>query len=229
MLSFIAPVVCLVCEEPLSSGAKIVCEECYCKIPRIDKSFVKKLKEEIPNPNFDDLIVRFEFDPVFQKLIHLLKYERFTSIARLFGQSLAEFIPLEFDLVTAVPLNPVRLKERGYNQSALIAEHLSEITRIPFDDTILQRIRNTQTQTKLSRAERQQNVKEAFIVTGKVKGKRILLIDDVITTGSTLNECAHVLKAAGSDRITIAAIATPVDFLQSDATDNLASALPFQI
>jgi ComF family protein len=120
-----------------------------------------------------------------------------------------------------VPLNPVRLKERGYNQSALIAQQLSNITRIPFSVHLLKRLRNTPSQTKLSREQRKENVKGAFAVQGNVEGKRVLLIDDVITTGSTLNECAKVLKQNGAAWVTAAAIATPTDFFQSDDVSNL--------
>ncbi len=216
VLSFIAPTVCLSCGKPLIGTEKIVCNECYGKIPSLSDEYLENLKAEIANPYFDDLIVRFEFSPTFQQLIHLLKYEHFSSIAKLFAQSLAEFIPLNFDLVTAVPLSKARLNERGYNQSALIAKHLSEITRIPFNDFILKRVRNTPSQTKLSRSERQLNVKDAFAVINDVEGKRILLIDDVVTTGSTLNECARVLKEAKAQHVTVAALATPVDLLQND-------------
>lgn len=227
VLSFIAPTACISCGKPLIGTEKIVCNECYSKIPALPEEYMENLKKEISIPYFDDLIVRFEFSPVFQQLIHLLKYERFTSLARLFAQSLAEFIPLNFDMVTAVPLNEVRMKERGYNQSALIARHLSEITRIPFNDNVLKRVRNTPSQTKLSRSERQQNVKDAFAVTCDVEGMRILLIDDVITTGSTLNECARVLKEAQANQVTIAAMATPVDLLQSDRLEKF-SFVPLQ-
>ncbi len=221
VLSFIAPAACVSCGNPLNNNEKVICRECFQKIPTLSEDFLENLKNEIATPYFDDLIVRFEFSPIFQQLIHLLKYEHFTSVATILAQSLAEFIPLNFDLVTAVPLNAVRLKERGYNQSALLAQNLSQITRIPFDDTILKRVRNTPSQTKLSRSQRQENVKNAFMAIGDLEGKRILLVDDVITTGSTLNECARVLKIAGASKITIAALATPVDIFQNDRLENL--------
>ena len=223
VLSFIAPAACVSCGNPLNNNEKVICRECFQKIPTLSEDYLENLKNEITTPYFDDLIVRFEFSPIFQQLIHLLKYEHFTGVATILAQSLAEFIPLNFDLVTAVPLNPVRLKERGYNQSALLAQNLSQITRIPFDDTILKRVRNTPSQTKLSRSERQANVRDAFIAFGDLEGKRILIVDDVVTTGSTLNECARVLKLAGASKITAAALATPVDIFQTDRLENVAS------
>ncbi len=223
VLSFIAPAVCISCGEPLSGNEKIICRHCFQKIPTLSDDYLQNLKSEIATPYFDDLIVRFEFSPIFQQLIHLLKYERFSGVAPILAQSLAEFIPLNFDLVTAVPLNPSRLKERGYNQSALLARHLSQITRIPFDESVLKRLRNTPSQTKLSRSERQANVRNAFAALKDMEGKRILLIDDVVTTGSTLNECARVLKEAGAQKVTAAALATPVDFFQSSRLEQTAA------
>ncbi|MHB2155344.1 ComF family protein [Calditrichota bacterium GD2] len=216
VLSFVAPAQCLICGEPLLQSHKVVCQSCYGKISPLDPAYLESLRDEIRTPYFDDLIVCYPFDQTFQYLIHLLKYQRQFSVAELFGESLAHFVPLNFDLVTAVPLNPARYKERGYNQSELIAKQLSNITRIPLSSNLLIRLRNTQSQTKLSREERKQNVKDAFTINGEVEGKRILLIDDVITTGSTLNECARELKKNGASWVTAAALATPTDFFQSD-------------
>ena len=223
VLSFIAPAVCVSCGKPLMGNETVICRECYQKIPTLSEEYLENLKGEINTPFFDDLIIRFEFSPIFQQLIHLLKYEHFSAVAQVLAQSLAEFIPLNFDLLTAVPLNEVRLKERGYNQSALIAQHLSEITRIPFNEAILKRVRNTPSQTKLSRSQRQENVRNAFMAIGEVEGKRILIVDDVVTTGSTLNECARTLKEAGARVVTAAAMATPIDFFQSDQLENTSS------
>ncbi len=219
VLSFIAPDLCFLCEQPLPAHHKVVCPQCYQKITPLDPVIIQNLLNEIRPRYFDELYVCFAFDQTFQFLIHLLKYQQYTYIAQLFGRSLAKRLPLNFDCVTAVPLNPVRQKERGYNQSLLIAHELSEITRIPLYEHLLVRTRNTPSQTKLSREERKQNVREAFGLNQKVEGLRILLIDDVITTGSTLNECARILRDGGAAHITIAAMATPTDFFQSDRTD----------
>ncbi len=221
VLSFVAPAQCLICGEPLIQGHKVICPTCSGSLPLLDPAFLENLRDEIEQPYFDDLIVCHPFDATFQKLIHLLKYQRQQSIADLFGETLAQFVPLNFDFVTAVPLNAVRQKERGYNQCELIAKSLSNITRIPLTTNLLKRVRNTQSQTMLSREERKQNVKNAFKVQGEVEGTRILLIDDVITTGSTLNECAKELKKNGAAWVTAAALATPTDYFQSDDVSQL--------
>ncbi len=221
VLAFMAPAECFICGEPLHAKNKIICDRCFESLPLLDPIYLENLRDEIERPFFDDLIVCHPFDFTFQQLIHLLKYQRQFSVANLFGETLARFVPLNFDVVTAVPLNPVRQKERGYNQSALIAKQLSNLTRIPFSSNLLKRLRNTPSQTRLNREQRKENVKDAFAVQGDVEGKRILLVDDVITTGSTLNECAKVLKQNGANWVTAAAMATPTDFFQSDDVSNL--------
>lgn len=103
-----------------------------------------------------------------------------------------------FDAFVPVPLHKKRLKERGYNQSAVIAKVLSENSGIPVDETLITRIRATEAQTKLDRAARLKNVNGAFLATDECRGKNLVLVDDVRTTGSTLKECALELKKHGA-------------------------------
>jgi competence protein ComFC len=106
---------------------------------------------------------------------------------------------ISFDLIVPVPLHPARQRERGFNQASLLAESLSAETSMPCRG-VLQRIRYTTTQTALDRSERMENLHNAFRLrkNADVRGLRVLLIDDVLTTGSTLSECARVLKRAGA-------------------------------
>ncbi len=113
-----------------------------------------------------------------------------------------------FSLVTCVPLHKSRLKKRGFNQSSLIAERVAEYLRIPFDENVLKRIRNTKIQSGLVRKERVKNTKGAFEVRilesevkSQMKGKKVLLIDDVWTTGSTMRECIKVMKRNGAKKV----------------------------
>jgi ComF family protein len=105
----------------------------------------------------------------------------------------------QFDIIVPVPLHPARLRERGFNQASLLAELLGARISIP-SKPLLQRIRYTTTQTALDRAERMENLHNAFRLrkNADVRGLHVLLIDDVLTTGSTLSECARVLKRAGA-------------------------------
>ena len=110
--------------------------------------------------------------------------------------------PDEFDLIVPVPLHPTKQRERGFNQAAVLAQALSKRTSLPVGKA-LRRVRYTKTQTAFDRAERMQNLRHAFCLRPRadVQGLRVLLVDDVLTTGSTLSECARVLKKAGASSV----------------------------
>jgi len=215
-MDFFIPALCVECGRQLPFGRKAICKACYRRLPRVTQEQLAVLKEEVFPADFDELIVVFQFSPLFQQLIHLLKYQRFLAIAGYFADSLAPLLPKgKYDMVTAVPLHAVRYRERGYNQSALIAHRLAGHLGISYSGDVLKRVRNTPSQTKLSREERKINVGGAFKVNNEdIHGKSIIIIDDVLTTGSTLNACAAELKAHGAPAVCVAAMATPVDFLQ---------------
>jgi ComF family protein len=115
----------------------------------------------------------------------------------------------EFDVIIPVPLHVSRMRKRGYNQSAKFAEGLSEALKIVWEESISLRVSATNTQTKKGRADRWSNVKDAFSVATveKVEGKRVLLVDDVITTGATLEACGHHLIESGCASLSVACIA----------------------
>ncbi len=214
ILDFIFPNYCLICENNVPADKKYVCPECFNKIPDFDQKHLPVLLKRINHPSFDELFIRFQFDPRFRILIHHLKYARCTQIAQYFGAALAAMLPGNYDYIVPIPLHRAKLKERGYNQSLLIARELSRILELPLEDTLLERIHYTKTQTHLNRKERLQNVAGAFQLVGDVRGKKIVLIDDVITTGATLNTCAAVLKNGGAKVVDLAAVATPTTLLQ---------------
>jgi ComF family protein len=117
---------------------------------------------------------------------------------------------IKFDTIISVPLHRQRELNRGYNQSRLISGALSRKLGLPDNSKLLQRVRNTQSQSLLAREERSLNLVDAFAVvdTSGVKGKNILLVDDIMTTGYTLNECAKALKAAGARTVVGAVVAS---------------------
>jgi len=144
------------------------------------------------------------YEGIIMEAISRLKYGGLTRLAKPLGNLLAEYQDPDFslsdnDLIIPVPLHTRRLRERGFNQSLLLARQVSRRRSIPLNFTALHRARQTQPQTQLSGAERRKNVRGAFEVrkTEAVEGKRILLIDDVFTTGATVQECASVLREAG--------------------------------
>ncbi|MFC2088868.1 ComF family protein [Calditrichota bacterium] len=169
------------------------------------QSFIKNLHPKY----FDEIYIIFDFSEIFQKIIHLLKYERCISISNYFaGEIDSRFnqsFLIAYDLIIPVPLHPVKFRERGYNQSFEILSHLQGNVR----KDVLVRIKNTVSQTKLSREQRIENVNNAFFCNQSFKGAKILLFDDIITTGSTLNACTVALKDSGCSKVDVLALATP--------------------
>jgi competence protein ComFC len=137
--------------------------------------------------------------------IHSLKYQRNLGLGEFFSIPLLQIIQRErwqIDLITAVPLNEKRHKERGYNQAEVLARPLARKIGIPYSSLLIKRIKHTKSQVGLSLLDRQNNVADAFLtVTTLVASKNILIIDDVATTGSTLDACAKVLKDAGTKNV----------------------------
>lgn len=216
VVSFVLPALCLCCNNPLSARRKFICGDCFKAMPLLDPDYVPTLKKEIGHCSFDDLFIPLEFETTFRTLIHLLKYQHALKIAEYFADILADTVPDRYDLITAVPLNSIRQRERGYNQSQLIAQHLSERLAIPCQGDVLLRVKDTLSQTHLNKQQRRRNVQHAFKANYRVENQKVLIIDDVITTGSTLNACAMELKKAGAALVDAAALATPVNILQQE-------------
>jgi len=204
---------CEICGKYLEDSRVIVCKECLSKIERVDRFDIERKFEEKFAGGFISKAFscfHFEENTIVQKLIHEMKYNNKRSIGKILGEILGSSIRDEHDFITAdallpVPLHKIRKRERGYNQSELIALGVSKVIGVKVIDDLLVRVRNTQTQTKLNLHERKENVKDAFKVKSKYKdfvvGKKFIVVDDVITTGSTVIECAKVLKQNGAEKI----------------------------
>ncbi len=145
------------------------------------------------------------FDGSIRKAIHQLKYRYSRDMAVPLGEMLISFwkkTPLPAELLLPVPLSPRRLRERGYNQSRLLAERLGASAGIAVCDNALRRQRHTQSQARLNAEQRRKNVAGAFACVGNtVRDKQILLIDDVCTTGATLEACSIALKQGGAGSV----------------------------
>lgn len=177
---------CPICGQPFPSEATEdhLCEDCMRK-----------------RPFYEAACAPYRYEGAVLKAIHRLKYGSKSFVADALGPLLARFaekrvIRTGTVLAMPVPLHPRRLQERGFNQSLLLARHVSRRLHIDLDFLSLRRIRYTSPQASLAKKERQQNVRGAFELKnqGIVKGKTILLVDDVLTTGNTLNECARILR-----------------------------------
>lgn len=141
-----------------------------------------------------DVILNFKFNnfPAYGDVLSLIMCDLLSDMTHL----------REFDFVIPVPLSKGRLIERGYNQAALLAQPFAEFFGVQYRDDVLYKIRETKRQSVLSHNERLMNVKGAFEARGKLTGKRILLVDDIFTTGSTMSACADALKRQGAENIT---------------------------
>ncbi len=138
------------------------------------------------------------FEGTLREAVHRFKYGRLTALAEPLGELLADgwrSLRLPGDVIVPVPLHPRRLRQRGYNQSSLLARELSRTVGLPVAERVLIRTRETAPQVELSASQRRANVAEAFECrTGEICGQAVLLVDDVCTTGATLNACAEALR-----------------------------------
>lgn len=178
----IMPPVCRHCGRPLRAGD--LCAAC----------------RNASSP-LDGIASAAIFGGPLREAIHCFKYGNGYRLAPLLGRQMAAAWPrcrLAADLIVPVPLHAGRLAERGYNQSALLAKEVGRAVGIPVNEGALVRHKATQQQAMLNRIERQANVKDAFACRSQAPGLRLMLVDDVCTTGATLEACATVLKASGA-------------------------------
>jgi ComF family protein len=151
----------------------------------------------------DALIAVTEFEGVGREAIHALKFNGRHAVAGPLGRTMAEtVVGIEVDAVCPVPLHSKRRRERGYDQAALLARSVAQTLRLPFRPDALRRIRPTAQQATLDRVARQANVDGAFCGVGELSGRRVLLIDDVSTTGATMGAAATALRECGALAVT---------------------------
>jgi len=212
LCDFLIPRECPSCGRKLLPDEIIICPPCFSSIKpatitRLNFEYKRKLsKEGIISGIFAPFV--FEKDKALQHLIHSVKYERrFQNgfyLGRLTGESgRSVFQQWNIEIIVPVPLHRLRKAERGYNQSEYIAKGISKSTSIPVERNSIKRKRFTATQTKMNIVERKQNIHDAFEVKNSrsIEGKTILLVDDVMTTGSTMAECGKVLLENGAVKV----------------------------
>jgi ComF family protein len=228
-LQGIFPEVCRVCEVPLRTFSRVpVCPACLascesflpeffcrrCRMPfanrfPLDEEGVCRLCRTGGN-RFDAAYTFGAYDGALRRLIHLLKFDGVQSLAGPLARRLAEALPRqeEFDRIVPVPLHWSRRFSRGFNQAELLASELSERTGIPVAFA-LRRRRRTDSQSRLTASQRRRNMAGSIRLRRlrNVAGLRILLVDDVLTTGATMNACAAALKRAGAARVTVLTVA----------------------
>ena len=219
LISLLYPSACAGCGKDVDSG-EYICPDCDSGLTRIVRPFCEKCSEPFQGAithafdcancahrelHFDAAVSAFRSRGVVRKAILDFKYGRQAHLRHLIGNWLLAGMDDDrirgrhFDVIVPVPLHPARQRERGFNQAALLADLLNERLSVSVQP-MLERIRYTTTQTAFDRAERMENLRGAFRLrkNSDVRELRVLLIDDVLTTGSTLSECARVLKRAGA-------------------------------
>lgn len=226
---------CRICSQPLVRLSRIpVCSDCLSSLSPADGNACSICGEALgftpaelnavcgmckrAHPRFDFAISFGSYDGALRRLVHLFKYEQLQPAASILGRKLGEAIvsrnlvsedPI---LVVPVPLHKSKRRQRGFNQSESLAQsalkHL-ERSRFELHTGNLRRVRPTVSQTGLTRHQRRENVRGAFMVTvpERVCARTVLIVDDVYTTGTTLNECARVLRAAGAKQVFVATVA----------------------
>jgi len=210
---------CICCHQALLRQEKFLCFDCLVKLPRnvfhaergnpVEMLFWGRLPIEKATAYFN-----FQKGSRYQKLLHVLKYKGMREVGVELGRMMAAEISDSgffegIDCIIPVPLHPDKEKKRGYNQSYAIAEGMAQMVSIAIDNASLQRARYSDTQTRRGRWERWKNVETLFQVENPetLAGKHILLVDDVVTTGSTLEACGNPILMCPGTKISIATLA----------------------
>ncbi|HSL05064.1 MAG TPA: ComF family protein [Nitrospiraceae bacterium] len=234
-LRFVLPVECLACGDSLNTDpVPFFCAACWQTIrplqqpvcARCDHPFVSPAATTYtPNhqcrhcqeqpPDFQRAWTLFPYLPPLREAICSLKYRGKYTMAKPLARLMISALPqgIDADVIIPVPLHPARLRAREFNQSLLLADHLSRHLSRPMSSTNLVRTAATDPQTSLSRQERLRNLRKAFEIRRPqdLAEKRILLVDDVFTTGTTVNECAKTLRKSGSGPVFVLTLARTVD------------------
>ncbi len=219
LLHWIYPVYCPCCERSVSGNRKGICHTCLQRLPLTpyhqegNNPILERLYGRIPLAHGMSML-RYEKSGMAQQLIHALKYEKRPEIGEALGELygkrlLKDFGQINYTSIIPVPLHTKKRHKRGYNQSEEFAKGLSASLQIPVYDKILLRNRNASTQTALSREARWNNVAMDYELRNEaiLSNQHILLVDDVLTTGATLEACGRILLSIPHITLSVATIA----------------------
>jgi len=222
-LDLLFPRLCYSCNSKLPYKTNVLCNDCSTSLHFLENicpvcgeilSLGNCEKCENAEFHFDLARSLYHFDPLLQKLIHEFKYNEMTVISKFLAEEAAfylkEYKPFaRIDYLVPIPLHRVKKRMRGFNQAELLTRNLAPLINCKHAAKLIVRNRFTTTQTKLNRSERKQNVADAFMVNKRysVKGKSILIMDDVFTTGATTNSISKMLKASGAEKVYVLTIA----------------------
>jgi len=213
------PNLCMVCHNDLAEGESVICTSCLYHIPRTRYWF--DAENPVAKIFWGRVFVQnacsfffFARGSRYRKLLHHLKYNGKREVGYILGKEFGFELKnvdsySSIDYIVPVPLHPKRFKQRGYNQAEEIAKGLQESMGIPMSTKTLVRSGYTETQTRKTRTERVKNVSKAFRLENPqdFKGKHILIVDDIVTTGATLEECAAMVLEAEDAKVSIVTLA----------------------
>lgn len=221
LIDLVYPNLCPGCSEPLLQNEGTICLSCETNIPYTN--FYNDPENDVAKLFWGRVKLEFVFGTFYfvkggltQNLIHTLKYENNKDVGVFLGQSIGREIKKsghQVDVIIPIPLHPKKLQIRGYNQSEYLAEGVRKVLPgIKIDNESLIRIEHSTSQTNKNKYERWENVGKIFDLhdQSKLVGKHVLLIDDVITTGSTIEACAQILSQINDIKISVASAAVPV-------------------
>lgn len=210
--NLIFPPICIICQNEYFKRNVPICEKCLNKLSYLPQDIL--LKKSVAK-HLDELSITFVFDKHYQKIVHHLKYKEYRSLGYLIGQMIAKKnsiskINLKNCIIIPIPLHPIKYRERGFNQADLLAKGFSDEMGVALNKKVLKRVKNTQSQTKLSKQERKENMAGAFKARGIDDNfNSVILIDDVYTTGATMDAAAKSLKSVGVKKVAGIASAAP--------------------
>lgn len=197
-----SPHACCLCQKELYLDAYGLCQDC--------RENLRFANAPAPAAGLDGMTAGLMYDEAIAHAFYRFKAAGETYLAAFFAQFMHLDDTWQADVIVPVPLHPLKLWSRTYNQSELLAKALGKATGVPVDTGLLRRVKYTAAQKSRTAAERRTALKGVFSAVPEVKGLRIVLVDDVTTTGSTLTACAAALKKAGAARV-YAACAAAVD------------------
>jgi ComF family protein len=207
LLDLLFPPRCCGCRQ----RGSMLCDRCRDSCRLVPAAANDSQHRRLSSPYLASTAGAYVFDGAVREAIHTLKYNRRTRVAIPLGELLARYLasrPVAIDAIVAVPLYADRERQRGFNQSALLAARLAELTGLPLFRHDLVRVRATSQQADLTRAQRRENVRDAFVWQGSTAPPpRLLLIDDVLTTGATVESAAQALRLAGAQEVHALALA----------------------
>ena len=204
------PQACVLCGA--ASGTKLICTECNEGLPRLARSGCAVCAVPLASgkvcgacldspPRYARVTAPFTYRFPVNALIHAYKYGSRLALAQPLGEMLAQAVARDVDAIVPMPLAPRRLAQRGFNQALELARVVARRTGIPLLPHACRKVVDTPSQAALPWAERAKNVRRAFVCDADLRGRRIAVIDDVLTTGATLNELARVMRRAGAREV----------------------------